>query len=83
MREVVTFDGSIAITPNGETSYLVALGNVMFKFDFIFSDRWKVSLLRSLDSTKQEVSVGEIWTDDFKIALKEFFGFSSIQTMQK
>jgi hypothetical protein len=82
MREVVNFHGSITITPNGETSYLVGLGNVMFRFDFILSDRWKVSLLRSLDNSKKEVPVGEIWTADFKIALKEFFGFNSFQIIQ-
>jgi hypothetical protein len=83
MREVITFDGSIVITPNGETSYLVAFGNVIFRFDLILNDRWEVNLLRSSDNSKRVVPVGEVWTDDFKIALKEFFGIKSIQATEK
>jgi hypothetical protein len=78
MKEKVSIAGSIAITPNGETSNLVSLGNVIFRFDFMPSGRWKVSLLRSLNNSKRVVTVGEVWADDFKIAVKEFLGFDSL-----
>ena len=83
MQERLSIVSSIVITPNGATSYHVALGNVIFRFDFILSDRWKVSLLRSLDNSKREVYLGEVWTEDFRIALKEFFEINSIQTTEK